>query len=122
MALGPFADIEDALIALLEGLAETGLRTPDEFTEKYIAVRRVGGAGDLITDGATVEVQCFGLSRAAGSELAREAQQLILGAPASAPGGQLIDNTWTESGPYYVDYDDPRIHRYVARYGVEFRR
>ena len=121
--LDVFPDVEHMVMALLEDLAETGLRTPDEFTDSFIKVQRVpGDAGDLVTDVATVELQCFGLSHMTGSTLARTAHQKMLAAPATNLDGACIDRVVPESGPYYVDYGDPRIHRYVARYRVEFRR
>src|SRR5690606_9924369 len=99
---------------------ETGLRTPDEFTDSFIKVQRVpGDAGDLVTDVATVELQCFGLSHMTGSTLARTAHQKMLAAPATNLDGACIDRVVPASGH---DSGDPRIHRYVARYRVEFRR
>jgi hypothetical protein len=120
--LAAFPDAEDIGLELLASVAATALVTPVELEPPLIVVRRVGGANEYFTDRPRLQVQAFGASHAQARDLAEQARQLILAAPATTVAGASIDRTWTESAPVFVDYGTPAVHRYIATYRLEYRR
>lgn len=120
--LGAFPDIEDIGLALLEPVGVTVLATPDVITPPLVVVRRTGGADDMITDIPRLQVECFGANRRQTADMAELCRQIILAAPATGIGAASIDQTWTESAPSFVAYDDKNTQRYVATYRIALRR
>lgn len=120
--LPAFPDIEDIGLELLEPVGATVLATPEIITPPLVVVRRTGGADDVITDVPRLQVDCFGANRRQAADMAEQCRQIILAAPATGIGAASIDQTWTESGPIFVDYGDRNTQRYVATYRLALRR
>lgn len=116
-----FADIEDIALVLLAPVGTTVLATPEIITPPLVVIRRIGGADDVITDTAWIQVDCFGATRRQAADMAEQCRQLILAAPATGVGHASIDQTWTESAPSFVSYDR-NSQRYVATYRIALRR
>lgn len=120
--LPSWPDVEDIGLALFVPVGPTVLVTPATITPPLVVVRRVGGFDDKITDQALLQVQTFGGSHAQGRALAEQCRQRVFAAVATEAAGVSIDRVSTESAPQFVDYGDLKLHRYVAVYGIEFRR
>jgi hypothetical protein len=120
--LAAFPDAEDVGLALFESAGPTVLATPVELEPPLIVVRRVGGGDTRITDQPRLQVQVYGATRLAARDLAEECRQLVLAAPATVVAGVVVDKAFTESGPVFVDYGVPGIHRYISTYRLEYRR
>lgn len=121
--LAAFPDAEDIGLDLLAGLATTVLVTPSTLLPPLIVVRRVGGYDTYVTDRCRLEIQTFGSNHAQARDLAEACRQKVLAAPGAAlVAGVIIDRTFTETAPVFVDYGQPAIHRYVATYALEYRR
>lgn len=120
--LAAFPDAEDIGLAMLESAAPTVLATPVDLNPPLIVIRRVGGGDNRITDQPRLQIQAYGSTRLQARDLAEECRQLVLASPATQVAGVSIDNAFTESGPAFVDYGQPSIHRYIATYRLEYRR
>ena len=120
--LAAFPDAEDLGLALLEPLAPTALATPVDLRPPLVVVRRIGGGDNKITDQPRLQVQAYGSTRVQARDLAELCRQTILASPATKVAGVNIDRAVTESGPAFVDYGQPGIHRYIATYRLEYRR
>lgn len=120
--LAAFPDAEDIGLALLEPAGTVVLATPVDLNPPLIVVRRVGGGDNRITDQPRLQIQAYGTTRVQARDLAEECRQLILASPATAVAGTSVDRAVTESGPAFVDYGQPGIHRYIATYRLEYRR
>lgn len=120
--LAAFPDAEDIGLALLETLATTVLATPVDLVTPLIVVRRVGGGDNKITDQPRLQVQVYGSTRAQARDLSELCRQTVLASSATLVAGVSIDQAVTESGPTFVDYGQPGIHRYIATYRLEYRR
>ena len=122
-----FALIEAIVRAHL--VAETGhgagTSTPPDLeqrTDPFHRVSRAGGADDGITDAPLVDVETFAPSRHAAAQAAEEARAAMHALKANAVVGTLVDTVDTATGPVWLDYANPAVHRYVATYRLTLRR
>lgn len=122
--LAAFPDAEDVGLDLFADLGPTVLVTPATLVPPLIVVRKVGGYDTYVTDRCRLQVQTFGSTHVQARDLAEACRQRVLAAPAgpSLVAGVVIDRTFTDSAPVFVDYGQPSIHRFVATYRLEFRR
>lgn len=123
--LAPYPDVEVLMKALLDGLAETGTRTPEDLgadAPPYIRAVRAGGADDGITDSPIVALTTYAPSRHASWELNRAAQQRVLAARATSVGGVLIDDADTYTGPIESPDQNPDERVVTTYLVVEYRR
>jgi hypothetical protein len=130
-----FANSEAAVVAFLrsKGFGSVSVEGPAN-TFPHIMVTRVTGGDNRFTDHATVDVEAFHSSRSAAATAGRAAHYWItqfldglLGAAVSytADDGTAvtvyIDDVRTIRGPAWLDYGDPKVHRYLASYVVDSR-
>lgn len=130
-----YANSEAAVIAFLrsKGFGSVSVEGPKS-TFPHIMVTRVVGGDNYFTDHATVDVEAFHTSRSAAATAGRAAHYWItqfldglLGAAVSytADDGTAvtayIDDVRTIRGPAWLDYGDPKVHRYLASYVVDSR-
>lgn len=102
-----------------------GVETPADL-ESRLFVRislAPGGSDDAITDSALLDVEAFAPTKLDAGTLAEDVRSIMitLGGTDVAAGGQLIDAVTTRTRPYWMDYRNPKIHRYVATYRVTSR-
>lgn len=89
-------------------------------------VTAAAGRGDRFMLEATVSVHSYAATRAEASALAWDADSLLLsrmpGDLVTLPDGSVV-GAWVDphTPPAWVDYHDPFIKRYVARYDALLR-
>jgi hypothetical protein len=123
--LAPFPDVEVLMKALLDDLAETGTRTPEDLgpdVPPYIRAVRSGGGDDGITDSPIVALTTYAPSRHVSWQLNRQAQQRVLAAPATKVDGVLIDAASTYTGPIESPDQNPDERVVTTYLVVEYRR
>lgn len=89
-----FPDVEKFTVAFLKAQftdrsidVKVGTKVPKTMPDQFVRVSRTGGTSkNLVTDGATVLVECFGHDTVAPSDTARVARALLLAA------GRLTDD------------------------------
>lgn len=119
-------DVEVALVKHLA--AALGVRvavsTPPELDQLpgFIRVTRGPGSDDGVTDAPLVDVEAFAPTRGAARELAERARAAMHELQGHRAGAVLFDVVRTATAPSWVDWGNPRIHRFVAVYTVHFRR
>lgn len=129
MTISPEVDVEDLVVTYLSPLVAVGAcaaRFPASPTLPFILIQRVAGGDDYITDRATVSVHSIADSQTAASDLARQAHHLMRRMhPQDAiwVGSQAVtvNRVEVEHTPIFVDWDDPILMRYVARYRIDLR-
>lgn len=123
-------DIEALLVERLPELlpAADGVATSTPGNLDGLAFVRVtiapGGTDDGFNDTARVDVEAFAPTREGASELAEDTRRAMLALAASdtsADGSKLIDRVITVVRPYWVNYRNPAIHRFVATYQLTTR-
>lgn len=122
--LGPYVDVERALMDLLDQVAPSELWTDETLpgTLPTIQVRRVGGDDNGITDRARVSVTVYAARTSQAKDLAEQARQLLLDGPHTTPNG-VIDKATTEVGPQHAPTRDPdTVRARDAIYRVRLRR
>ena len=127
--LPPEVDVEDLVITYLSPLVNAGscaARVPAAPPLPFILVQRVAGGDDYITDHATVSVHAIADTQTAASDLSRQAHHLMRRLhPQDAVwvNGQAVtvNHVEVEQTPIFVDWDDPILMRYVARYRIDLR-
>lgn len=126
-------DVEEFVISWLAPLGpagSAGAERPSGAVLPYRMVTRVAGTDDLFFDDPVVSVHTFAATRTAAADAAKvtHLRMLVLindpltdvtmfdGSLANA------DHVETVEKPYWVDYKDVAIRRYVARYrlGLHF--
>lgn len=122
-----FPDIEtavcDALADLVGGTSHTDTVTPANLQSMlpFIRVRRFGGADNLFTDQARVDVEYFASTRDLAWAGAEAVRQRLISHPLRV-GTVVIDKVTTTSAPIEVPWDDPKIRRVTAAYTASARR
>ena len=118
-------DVEKALIAHLA--AALGVRasvsTPADLDQLpgFVRITRGPGTDDGLTDAPAVDVEAFAPTRAAARDLAERARAAMHALAGRRAGAVLFDSVRTSVAPSWVDWGNPKVHRYVAVYAVEFR-
>ena len=119
-------DIEAALIAHLNATlsVRAATSTPGnlESLPGFVRVSRAPGSDDGITDSPTVDVEAFAPTRPAAWDLAAEVREVIHGLKGRRVAGLLFDVAETNVTPHWVDYRNPKVHRYVALYRFRYRQ
>jgi hypothetical protein len=96
-----------AAIAILQPTnANPATKAPKLFTSPFIRVSRAGGGmQNMVTDGATLLVECYAPDGVAAETLANHARALLTDSRSNVFAGAFI-RWWEEtSGP--VDFPDP---------------
>jgi len=127
----PEIDVEDLVVAWLTGwnivsAANLSTRMPVVYAPPFILVTRVAGGEDYITDSATIQIDSYGTSQTAASDIARQVHHAMRSwSPKYAVnlGGVLAFATHIdfEQTPIFADFEDPVVMRYVARYVIDVR-
>lgn len=119
------ARIRSSLKAALGPTVGVGVDTPDvlegiHFVRLSLAP---GGFDDSLTDTAILDVEYFAPTKQAASEGAEQVRSIMLalGGTDTTTGRQLIDSVATRTRPYWVDYRNSKVHRYVATYAITSR-
>lgn len=121
-----FVDTEWAIATHLAAVL-TPIRVVTELpahVEDALPVVRVAGAGgpdDRLTARERIDVECFAATRADARDLAERARIAMHATSHTVVGGWLIDRVSTEAGPFWADYANDAVRRYVATYLVESR-
>jgi len=120
-----FALPEAFVIAYLESETgdDAGTTTPNNL-ETLAAFHRVsvgGGDDDTVTDSALVDIESFAPSRYNAALAAERARLAMLQLSGKTVAGSLVDRVRTATRPVWLDYDNPKVFRYVATYRVEQR-
>jgi len=123
-------DVEEFVVAWLTPLGPTSVERPAGATLPYRMVNRVAGADDLaiFSDDPVVSVHTFAATRTQAKTEARitHRRMLVLAnnpmTNVTITGGLAnVEYLETFEGPYWVDYLDKTISRYVARYRLGFK-
>src|SRR5258705_10214269 len=118
-------DVEDLVVAWLTPLGPTSVERPAGAALPYRMVNRVAGADDIYiaSDDPVVSVHTFAATRTAAKTAARITHQrmfVLANNPMTnvvMPSGiGNVEYLETFEGPYWVDYLDKTVSRYVARY------
>jgi len=125
--LGVYPDAEQVARAVLAPLGVTTVTaTPTTLVPPLIALTRVGGEDDGLTDHAHLEVAVFAVDRPGAWSLSERARQLILAAPhTGVPLGDnvaCIDYTISIASPQLFPYPDQDLRLVVAVYQLSMRR
>lgn len=125
--LGVYPDAEQVGRAVLAPLGVTVVTaTPVTLVPPLIALTRVGGDDDGLTDHAHLEIAVFATDRPGAWSLAERARQLILaavhtGVPLDG-GTACIDYTISIASPMLIPYPDQDLRLVVAVYQLSMRR
>lgn len=127
----PEIDVEDFVTAwLMEWnivpAAQISARLPAQLPLPYILVQRIAGGDDYITDSATIQVDSFAITQTAASDIAREVNHAM---HCLSPKTIVVVNGVQtsmnhiefEQTPIFLDFEDPVVFRYVARYVIDVR-
>lgn len=121
-------DVEALVVAYLEGALdgpEVATTTPADLEGRaFVKVTVQTGTDDGVNDRALVDVQSFAPSREGARNLAedcRAAMHALVARDFSDNGSELVDRVQTSLRPAWVDYKNPRIHRFVASYWLTTR-
>ena len=125
--LGVYPDAEQVIRGVLAPLGVTLVTaTPVTMVPPLIALTRVGGDDDGLTDHAHVEVAVFAVDRPGAWSLSERARQLVLAAPHTEvpldTGIACIDYTIGMAAPQLVPYPDQDLRLVVAVYQLSMRR
>jgi hypothetical protein len=116
------ATVRGYLASVLTGRVVTILPAKLEESLPVTRILRGPGGDDGITDSPLLDVETFGGDRGTMWELAEETRQALHELAGTAFDGVLVDTVQTASGPSYVDYGNPRVHRAVASYRLGLRQ
>lgn len=120
-----FPIIEALVVAHLRAATDggAGVSTPSNLGQGiFHRVTRGPGSDDGITDSPLVDVETFAGSRLDAAQAAEAAREAMRAMKANAAAGHLIDSVDVASGPVWLDYENPKVHRYVASYRLTLRR
>lgn len=110
------------LVTELPGRVVTVLPARLEESLPVTRLSRGPGADDGITDAPLLDVETFAATRAQMWQLAEQTRQLLHQMAGRAVYGHLVDTVDTATGPVWVSYENPAVHRAVASYRVAFRQ
>lgn len=123
-------DVEELTVAWLAGLpgvADVGVEMPNSPSLPFVLVGRLpGGGDDKVTDTATVQLDVFAATRTGASDAAREVHARMSDLRPQATiqlstGAARIDIAGTVEAPFWLNYRDSTLSRYVARYSIASR-
>lgn len=129
MALQPFADIEKAIMALLDRdvpeIAEkSGTEWPSPLTYPAVRVERLPGRRDRLNDYPWIDIEV--LHEGTAGKLVLEAIDTAL---ASYPDGVAVGDRFVKlelvgvpTPPRRLPWSDDRVRRYAATYQLRARR
>lgn len=124
-----FPDAENVLCTLLEQVAPTYTRAPEELPEQLIIVQRLGGPNNEHSDYPIIQISVLALATATQTtprdvawSLAEQCRQIILASTRSIAGGALIDAAENVTPVTMEPDDNPDVRRVVATYELELRR
>lgn len=121
-----FPDVELVLLSMLEEFGYTCTFLPDQGQwdelEPIIAVNRVGGGSDGITDRPLVQVKVYADTRAQAWAVAGLCRDKILTSRASRVDGVLIDNARESQGVQQLPDLNPDNKSVASTYQLSFRR
>lgn len=134
----PEIDVEDFVIAWLLNwniapAGQVAARLPVDLTPgsmtpllPFVLVQRVAGGDDYITDHATIQVDSFHSDQTSASTIARQVHHAMRSL--SPKNVVVVNGVYAsmnhiefEQTPIWVDYEDPLVMRYVARYVIDVR-
>jgi hypothetical protein len=128
----PFAPAESVIRNWLAGYLGAGFRVVTELpadlatvvaSTPVAQVTRFGGSDSLpVLDAANVDVDTFGLSRAAARDFGEQVRGgLLFEMPGSVQDGAFIAAVSTINAPRWVPYDNTNLRRFVASYRITIR-
>lgn len=124
-----FPDIESVVCTLLEPVADTFTRVPEQILDKFILVRRIGGANDEFQDYPLVQVQAFAVATSTQSTprpvafaMGEDIRQLMLASRRTKVGDVVVDDVTTITPPDEHDDENSDIRCVVATYELIMRR
>jgi hypothetical protein len=131
-AAAPEVDVEDLVMAYLAPLIDAGVmaacaaRMPQDPPLPFVLVQRVAGGDDYLWDHATVSVHSVAEHQTTASDVARRVHHRMRHLHPQEPAdvnGQVAAITWisVQQTPMWVDFQDPVLRRYVARYEIDVR-
>lgn len=117
-----FPDPEDALLALLAGVAPSGTATGPALDE-YVQVVRMGGAVDRqgLQDDALVEVATYARTRPRSKELTAAVRSRLSGTRGVGTAAGFVDLIAEVNGPLQVPYANPDERRVTSTWRVVSR-
>jgi hypothetical protein len=116
------ATVRGYLATTIDGRTVTILPARLEDNLPVTRILRGPGSDDGITDGPLLDVETFAASRGDMWRLAEETRQALHALAGKAYDGVLVDTVDTATGPTYVDYGNPKVHRAVASYRLALRQ
>jgi hypothetical protein len=128
--VGLWPDAELVMLDMLSPLITTATvtHTDEDLAPPAIQVQRTGGTDDGVTDRPTVQITCYGTTRAQAWELNNAVQELVL----SKSGGGvvsgefvidvLIDHTRTLVAGRQLPYANPNIKSVISEYRMDMRQ
>lgn len=121
-----YANTEAVLVAYLStlpGIGGVSVEKPGTTTTyPFVMVTRLPvGSSNGRTDSPTVDVEVFHPDRATAATFARTVHHAMLHLRHTVVGGVPIDDVEHISGPGWLNYENPRIQRYIASYVVQSR-
>jgi hypothetical protein len=117
-------DVESVLVGWMGGLLGdarvcTDLPADLSGNAPLVQVRRItGGVSSRTQDAAVVDVHAFGADDAAASELAIQAETLLLGSRNITTGGAVVRGSESVVRPRWVPYVDTSVRLYAATYTI----
>ena len=121
--LGAFPDLHDVLQRLLSDLGTVAVKTGPDLNDRlpFIAVNRVGGPDDGVTDTAVMDIDVF-TPDYRGHALAETIRQRLQAGPHRTEAGQ-IDRVTTDVAPREIPWTDgSTTRRWNATYRMSARR
>lgn len=121
-----FPDVEASLVKHLTTVlgVTAATSTPGDLEARpgFVRIQRgPGGAHDGITDQASLDVEAFAPTRAAARALAERVREALMALQGHRSNAVLYDQVVTSVAPYWLDYRNPKINRFVATYSLAFR-
>jgi hypothetical protein len=129
--LAPFADAEQVLRKLLRANVDSSVAvvsaTGPEIVMPLVAVKRVGGDCDRITDFPAMLVETLAATRPASNVLAAQVQAIILNAvntSVTLDNGSvaLIDGAVVMVADHPEQYENPDVRQVSATFELRLRR
>lgn len=124
-----FPDIESIVCTMLEPVADTFTRVPEQIQDRFILVRRIGGANDEFQDYPVVEVQAYAVAtstqstpRTVAFQMGEDIRQLMLASRRTQIAGVVVDDASTITPPDEHDDENSDVRCVVATYELTLRR
>lgn len=121
-----FPDAEAVLLAMLDDLGYTCTFLPDqaqwEELAPIIAINRVGGGADTITDRPLIQVGVFAATRPRAWQVAGQCRDRILASGGTRVDGVLVDSARENQGVQQFPDLNPDNKFVASTYQLSFRR